>query len=54
MRSRRHHNNHGRRQIKEGKTVRQVAVMAARLGIPVVEDRLPAWLREENDNNEQH
>jgi hypothetical protein len=32
MRKRRHHNNKGLRQIKRGKTQKQVAMMAKRLG----------------------
>lgn len=34
MKFRRHHNNKGLRQIKRGRTTRQVQCMAARLGIP--------------------
>lgn len=34
MRFRRHHNNKGYRQIKRGKTRRQVQCLARRLGIP--------------------
>jgi hypothetical protein len=33
MRTRKHHNNKGYRQIKEGRTVRQVECMAKRLGV---------------------
>ena len=33
MKTRRHHNNKGYRQIKRGKTRKQVEVMARRLGI---------------------
>lgn len=39
MKTRRHHNNKGLRQIKRGKTRRQVACMAARLGIPFEHER---------------
>ncbi len=35
MKTRRHHNNKGLRQIRRGKTREQVARMAARLGIPL-------------------
>lgn len=35
MRSRQHHNNHGLRQIQRGNTRRQIAAMAARLGVPL-------------------
>lgn len=34
MKTRRHHNNDGRRQIKGGKTREQVKRLAKRLGIP--------------------
>lgn len=34
MKTRRHHNNKGYRQIKRGKTVEQVARIARKLGIP--------------------
>lgn len=33
MKTRRHHNNKGQRQIRRGKTARQVARIAARLGL---------------------
>lgn len=35
MKSRRHHNNDGRAQIKAGKTREQVKRIAQRLGLPV-------------------
>lgn len=35
MKSRRHHNNKGTRQIKRGKTADQVAAMAKRLRLPL-------------------
>lgn len=34
MKTRRHHNNKGQRQVKTGRTVDQVKRMARRLGIP--------------------
>lgn len=34
MKTRRHHNNKGTRQVKRGKTASQVKRMARRLGIP--------------------
>lgn len=34
MKTRRHHNNKGYRQIKRGKTFDQVRAMARRLGVP--------------------
>lgn len=34
MKTRRHHNNKGERQIRRGKTQVQVEAMAKRLGIP--------------------
>lgn len=34
MKTRRHHNNKGSRQVKNGKTATQVAGMAKRLGVP--------------------
>lgn len=34
MKTRRHHNNSGERQIRRGKTRKQVAAMARRLGVP--------------------
>ncbi|MFA5124772.1 MAG: hypothetical protein WC473_03035 [Patescibacteria group bacterium] len=34
MKKRRHHNNDGRRQIKRGRTEKQVKCMARRLKIP--------------------
>lgn len=34
MKTRRHHNNKGSRQIKKGKTVEQVKRIAKKLGIP--------------------
>lgn len=36
MKTRRHHNNKGARQIKRGKTVEQVKRIARRLGVPFV------------------
>lgn len=33
MKTRRHHNNQGRRQVQRGKTRRQVQKIAARLGL---------------------
>jgi outer membrane protein assembly factor BamE (lipoprotein component of BamABCDE complex) len=35
MKTRRHHNNKGLRQVKRGKTRDQVAAIAKRLGIPL-------------------
>lgn len=35
MKNRRHHNNTGTRQVRRGKTRRQVAAMARRLQIPL-------------------
>jgi hypothetical protein len=34
MKTRRHHNNRGARQIKRGRTRRQVEEIAKRLGVP--------------------
>lgn len=34
MKTRRHHNNNGSRQIKRGKTADQVRRMARKLGVP--------------------
>lgn len=42
MKTRRHHNNSGFRQIKRGKTRSQVAAIARRLGIPLKRASLPA------------
>lgn len=39
MKTRRHHNNKGYRQIKRGKTTDQVMAIARRLGIPYVTKR---------------
>lgn len=37
MKPRRHHNNHGRRSVRRGKTRDQVKCMAKRLGVKCVE-----------------
>jgi hypothetical protein len=34
MKSRRHHNNKGLRQIKRGRTAKQVELMARKVGVP--------------------
>ena len=36
IKDRRHHNNKGYRQIKRGKTQKQVAIIAKRLGIKYI------------------
>ena len=41
MKTRRHHNNKGLRQVKRGKTRTQVARMARRLGVPLGLQRRP-------------
>ncbi len=40
MKTRRHHNNKGYRQIKRGKTVEQVKGIAKKLGIPYGDKKL--------------
>lgn len=40
MKSRRHHNNDGVRQVKRGKTRGQIARIAKKLGIPLKRSRL--------------
>lgn len=38
MKTRRHHNNKGYRQIKRGKTAKQIKRIAEKLGIPYKEE----------------
>jgi hypothetical protein len=40
VKTRKHHNNKGYRQIKRGKTVEQVRRIAAKLGLPYANERI--------------
>lgn len=48
-RQRRHHNTDGRRSIKRGRTVQQVARIAAKLGVPSTAPPLRAYITEGTD-----
>jgi len=46
MRTRRHHNNHGRRQIQRGQTQKDAERIAKKMGVPVrpeYEIKEPDW-----------